>query len=270
MAYARIEGTDLYWEAHGAGEPVLLLHGGFGSIESWRPQIEALSPRYRVLAYERPGHGRSADVEGEFGYDRGVVEALAFLDAQVAGPAHVVGYSDGAIIGLLLALRHPERVRSLVAVSGNLDPTGFTGSAEAEGLPVLAPLPPDPAAETTPDVDREVHRRLSPDGPDHAEAVLAKLFRLWTREPSIDPGELAGIAARTLVVSGDRDTIRPDHSLLIASSIPAAQLCIVPGASHGLLAEKPAFVSALLLDFLGEDEDDAASEPASPSPVPSA
>lgn len=249
MTYLRIRGVDLYSEITGTGEPVLLLHGGFCSLESLRPQAEALAPRYRVHAYERPGHGRSADIDDDYDYDRAVADALEYLDAQELERVHIVGYSDGAIIGLLLAMRHPERVSSLVAISANLDPTAFTFSDVATGL-VLPPLPVDPDAAEPPDLERRHYDRLSPDGPAHGEVVLGKLFRLWTTEPHIDPGDLGALAAPTLVMAADRDTIRLDHSQLIAASIPGAQLCIVPGTSHGLVNEKPEVIGILISDFL--------------------
>jgi len=245
MTYLPLNGVDLYSEEAGAGDPVLLLHGGFCSLESLRAQSDALASDHRVLAFERAGHGRSADIEGEYSYARGVSDAVAYLDALGVDSAHVIGYSDGGIIGLLLALEHPHRVRSLVAISANLDPSGFTHSPEAAGMPVLD------APESTPEGDERMHYdALSPDGPAHADVVLEKLFRLWTTEPNIDPADLARITAPTLVVSGDRDSIRPDHSLLIAASIPGAQLCIVPGATHGLVAERPAFLAAVIREFL--------------------
>ncbi|MFF5181997.1 alpha/beta fold hydrolase [Micromonospora sp. NPDC000316] len=104
MGYLRIGDVDLYSEVAGEGDPVLMLHGGFCSLESMRSQADALLPDHRVFAFERPGHGRSADIEGEYGYARGVADTLAYLDAVDLESAHIVGYSDGAIIGLLLAL----------------------------------------------------------------------------------------------------------------------------------------------------------------------
>lgn len=250
MTTLHIAGVEVHSECAGSGEPVLLLHGGFCSLESLQAQFDALARDHEVFAYERPGHGRSPDVGGDYSYARSLVEAVAYLDAHDLESVHVVGYSDGAILALLLALEHPERVRSVVAISANLDPSAFTDSP-AE-LPVLAPLP-SPADDTDePDAEREAYARLSPDGPAHADVVLAKLMRLWTSEPSIEPGRLARITTRTLIMSADRDTIRPDHSLLIASSIPGAQLCIVPGTSHALVAERPALLSVLISDFLRE------------------
>ncbi|WP_025157827.1 alpha/beta fold hydrolase [Leifsonia aquatica] len=268
MPHLRIAGVDVYEEVAGSGDPVLLLHGGFCSLESLRAQSDALVADHRVLAFERPGHGRSPDVEGEYSYERGLVEVVAYLDAHRLDRVDVVGYSDGAILGLMLALAQPERVRSLVAISANLDPSAFTHSDEAAdavmlqplGLPAHAPdvadsdaAEPDaagPEPDTDADAERMQYDRLSPDGPEHADIVLGKLFRLWTSEPRIDPATLAAVTARTLVMSGDRDTIRPDHSLLIASSIPGAQLAIVPGATHGLVAERPELIATLVRGFL--------------------
>lgn len=248
MTYLQINGAKLYSEVAGAGDPVVLLHGGFCSLESMRPQFDALAASHHVYAFERPGHGRSADGDEEFSYAHSVADTLAYLDANGLDRADIVGYSDGAIIGLLLALEHPDRIRSLVAISANLDPTAFTHSPEAATAPALAPLPNN--GDDKPDLERMHYDRLSPDGPEHGDVVLNKLFRLWTTEPHIDPADLAKVEARTLIISADRDTIRPDHSLLIASSIPDAQLCIVPGSTHGLIAERPDLISTVILEFL--------------------
>jgi pimeloyl-ACP methyl ester carboxylesterase len=253
MPYLTVAGTDLYSEVVGSGDPVLLLHGGFCSLESLRIQSDLLAQDYAVHAYERPGHGRSPDIDDEYSYSRGVAEALDYLDAAGLNAVHIIGYSDGAIIGLLLALDHPERVRSLVAISANLDPTGFAHSPELAEVPMLLPLSKARNGDADgPDLERELYASLSPDGPAHAQVVLDKLFRLWKSEPHIDPARLAGISAPTLVMAGDRDTIRPDHTLRIASSIPDAQLCIVPGASHNLVAERPRLIGAIIREFLGQ------------------
>ena len=141
-----------------------------------------------------------------------------------------------------------------MAISGNLDPSGFVDELLAD----------DSAGDTADDVadsaeadeeieldsTRVIYNALSPDGAEHADVVLDKLRHLWTHEPNIASDELAGISAPVLVMAGDRDVIKLEHSRLMALSIPDGQLCIVPGASHALLDERPGFVSFAVQDFL--------------------
>ncbi|WP_246093205.1 alpha/beta fold hydrolase [Subtercola boreus] len=220
-----------------------MLHGGFASLEPLRPLAVALSAGFEVHTLERPGHGRTPDRPGPYGYDEMVLDALAFLDASALNAVHIVGFSDGANIALMLALGHPSRVLSLTAISGNLDPGGFIGT--------VADVDPNEEPPDWQGRERDDYNALSPDGPDHARTVIGKLRRLWVTEPQIAPSSLAAIAAPALIVSGDRDTIRVDHSALIAASIPSAQLCIVPGSTHGIIEERLDFVTDVVRDFLG-------------------
>ncbi|WP_072805751.1 alpha/beta fold hydrolase [Rhodococcoides yunnanense] len=242
MPTVHANGAEIYHEVHGAGEPVLLLHGGFCSLEQMRPQIDSLAPRYQVHGPERPGHGRTPDTDEPFGYTTSVADTLAYMDAVGLKDAHVVGYSDGAIIGLLIAMHYPERIRSLVAISANLHPSGFVGDDTDN-------WPPDPDAPDT-DSTRAHYEAFSPDGPEHADVVVEKLRVLWTSEPDIDPSALAAITAPTLVIAGDRDVIRAEHSRLIATSIPSGQLCVVPGAGHGLMEQRTSLVNTVIAEFV--------------------
>jgi pimeloyl-ACP methyl ester carboxylesterase len=244
MPYVELDGIATYYEMHGAGDPVLLLHGGFCSIETLQPQIDELALGYQVHAPERPGQGRTADRDGPISFDAMVRDTLAYLSALGVPAAHVIGFSDGAITGLLLARDHPERVRSLVAISANLDPTGFVEDDDAPSAPDDGPEPEGLSPF------HEAYHRLSPDGPEHVEVVLAKLMTMWQSEPQIAPASLAAITAPTLVLAGQHDSIRTDHTLEIARSVPGAQLAIVPGAGHMVMQERAAVVNLLLGEFL--------------------
>lgn len=247
MPYTKLNDIAVYYEVHGSGPPVVLLHGGYCSIESLQPQIEHLSGTYEVHAPERPGQGRTADRPGPITFEDMVRDTLAYLDTFDIPSAHLVGFSDGAITGLLMARDHAERVLSLVAISANLDPSGFVADDDAaeaaEALPetsetaVVSPL-------------REAYDRLSPDGPEHGDVVLEKLVAMWQVEPQIEPASLASVRAPTLVLAGQHDSIRTDHTLEIADSIPGAQLAIIPGASHMVTEERPEVVNLLLSEFL--------------------
>jgi len=230
-----------YYDVTGAGEPVLFLHGGFCSAEVMRGLSQQLSG-YAVHAPERPGHGRTPDRNGDYHYADGVIDTLALMDALDIESAHLVGYSDGADVGMLMALDHPHRVRSLVHISGNLRPGDDVYRPEAEHAAAL------PAAELA--WVEEDRARLSPDGPEHADVVTAKVLAMWATEPTIEPESLAALTMPVLVMAGDRDVIAPDHTALIHRSIPGAQLAIVPAASHMLIMERPVLIGHILQEFL--------------------
>ena len=249
MPYVDLAGVAGYYEQHGDGEPVLLLHGGFCSIETMQPQLDALAPAYRVHAPERPGQGRSADRPGPITFQSMVDDTVTYLDAVGVESAHVVGFSDGAIVALLLALQHPARVRSIVPISANLSPDAFgPGAFDDEPEAVSEAEPAPEAAE--PDAEEEAYARLSPDGPEHMAVVLEKLMAMWKVEPQIDPAHLAQLTVPTLVVAGDGDSIPTTHTVDIARAIPGAQLCIVPGAGHLVVRDKADHVNRVVLEFL--------------------
>jgi len=230
-----------YHEEHGAGEPLLLLHGGFCSLEPMRELGDLLAVQHRVLAAERPGHGRTPDTDGPYDYAEMVAGALAHLDALGVRSAHVVGYSDGGIVGLLLARDHPGRVRSLVAISANLHPDAW--------VPDDYPHVTMPAAAHAA-VDEE-YARLSPDGAAHAEVVIAKLRALWTSGPQIPADSLAAVVAPTLVMAGEHDAVARAHTESIAAAVPGAGLMIVPGTTHMVVRERPDVVAAAVLAHTG-------------------
>ncbi|MBT0773353.1 alpha/beta hydrolase [Kineosporia sp. J2-2] len=240
MPYVELPGSRTYHEITGAGEPLLLLHGGFCSLEATGDLNRLLSARYRVHGPERPGHGRTPDQPQPYAYAAMVDHTLAYLDAIGVPRAHVVGFSDGAITGLLLARDHPRRVASLVAISANLDPSGFVPDEQA-ALSVSARQHEQLGEE---------YGRLSPDGAGHADTVVGKLLDLWKREPQITPDSLASVTAPTLVMAGDRDMVTLEHTASIAAAVPGAQLCVVPGAGHLLVRECPELVGAVVTRFL--------------------
>jgi pimeloyl-ACP methyl ester carboxylesterase len=244
MGYVDVAGHATYHEVVGTGEPLVLLHGGMCSIETMRPQITGLATTFRVHAPERPAHGRTADRLGPMTYAGGVLDTVGYLDAVGIERAHVVGYSDGAIIGLLLAMEHPDRLRSLVSISGNLNTDAYVPHDETAEVPE-----PGSDADVIGRLKAE-YVALSPDGPAHLDVMLDKLGRMWRDEPDIDPGELSRIACPTLVMAADRDSIRIEHTVAIAASIPQSQLCVVPGATHMLLEEKPELTTELVRAFL--------------------
>lgn len=241
MPYIDVAGESTYYETWGSGVPLVLLHGGYCSLEVMRELAELLAERFEVHAPERAGHGRTADRDGPYSYARMASDTVAYLDAAGIDRAHVVGFSDGGITSILLARDHADRVLSIVPISGNLSTDAYV----AEDYPHATITEEAHAAVAA------EYAELSPDGPEHAETVLEKLGALWTIEPDIPVESLAGVTAPTLVLAGEHDAIRRDHTEAVAAAIPGARAEIVDGTTHMLVREKPAEVAARILAFLG-------------------
>ncbi len=245
-AYVEIRGLNTWYDEDGSGEPLVLLHGGLSPNETWRPQIPEFAKQFRVLAPERRGHGHTPDVEGPFSYEDMASDTIGFIEAVVGGPVHLVGWSDGGIIGLIVAMRRPDLVRKLVAISANFDTSGVPDEIQAQ----FFSMQPD-GEELA--MLRSLYEAASPDGPEHWPVVFAKFIEMASQEPHISPSKLKGIAASTLVLAGDDDLMSLEHTVELFRSIPNAELAIVPGTSHFLAMEKPDTVNRLILDFLQND-----------------
>lgn len=246
MTGQRIEanGVDTYFEVDGPddGEPVLLLHGGFVSIESWAPQRAALAERHRLYLPERRAHGRTPDVPGPLGYDVQAEDTIAFMEAVGLSSAHLIGWSDGAIVGLEVALARPDLTRSLVLIGNAVHIDGGRDEARRD-LDTMT-------SEGLGPYVREMYDRLSPDGPEHFEVVFERLLHVWRTEPTHDLADLGAVSVPTLVLIGDNDFVSVEHAAAMQRSFPNAQLAVVPGTDHFLLFQKPELANRLLLDFL--------------------
>jgi pimeloyl-ACP methyl ester carboxylesterase len=237
MARIDLGGVDTWYEERGEGEPLVLLHPGGADARAWGPNVGPLAERFRVLTPERRGHGRTPDVEGPITYDLMVDDTIAFIEAVVGGPCHLVGCSAGANVALLSALRRPDLARRVVVISGVFHRDGWIPAAI------------DPDAEPHEAIARG-HAQLSPDGPDHFPVVAAKLRRMDFEEPRLAAADLGAVGARTLVMLGDDDEVTLEHAVAMYRALPDGELAVVPGTSHGLLHEKPELCNRLLLDFL--------------------
>jgi pimeloyl-ACP methyl ester carboxylesterase len=239
-------GIPTYYEVRGAGEPVILLHGGMCTAETFDAQASGLAGRHRVYVPERRGHGRTPDVEGPITYENMADDTIAFMEAVGLESAHLVGWSDGALVGLLVAMRRPELVRKLVLIGQYLNLDG----AREDGLALMQSF----TAATFPPMFRDMYGAVSPDGPEHFDTVFDKLAPLWRSDPGIALADLAGITTPTLVLAGDDDVVTVEHAAAVARALPDAQLAIVPGTSHALPMEKPELVNRLVLDFLADEQ----------------
>jgi pimeloyl-ACP methyl ester carboxylesterase len=243
--HLQIRNSRIYYETTGTSEPLLLLHGGFGTVEDFGSQTPELAKHFKVVAFERPGHGHTADTVEPFSFAAMSAYTVDFIEALKLGPTNLVGWSDGAITALLVAISRPGLVKRLVCVSGLFDANAQSG----EDLNWIRSLTPESFRKSMAALVRR-YDEISPDGPAHFPVVLEKTKMLWLNEPKIAKEELAKISTPTMVMAGDRDAIPLEHTLELFRSLKGAQLCIVPGTTHFLLSEKPDMVNRAILDFL--------------------
>jgi len=240
-----VNGFRTYYEVHGKGDPLVLLHGGFGGADLWGAQISDLENRFRVLVPEQRGHGHTPDGEGPITYQLLADDLVAFLERLVGAPVFLVGASDGGNVGLIVAMQRPDLLRKLVTIGANFDRDGLVPAAA-----FLTDLPPDHEAWAG---RRAVYDAVSPDGPDHFPVVFGKIQTMWRQGPMLRVDDLATISIPVLVIAGDDDVIRHEHTIALYESLGQGQLAIVPGASHAVLREKPELLDRLIVDFLNEE-----------------
>ncbi|MER6916929.1 alpha/beta hydrolase [Streptomyces sp. NPDC000594] len=236
--YVQLGAVKTWYDETGAGEPLVLMHGGLVDARFFAPNTGALAEHFRVYTPERRGHGHTPDVPGPITYELMAEDTIAFLETVVGEPVDLVGHSDGAFTAMLVAMRRPELVKRLVLISG-----GFNKSGEA-----------------APDMEWNVdeiaqflgpaYGEVSPDGEEHFKVVATKIGEMAEKEPDLAAGELAAVTARTLVMFADDDLVTLAHMTEMFQALPDAELAIVPGTSHFLTQEKPELVNRLVVDFL--------------------
>ena len=241
--YVDVAGVRTWHQVAGAGDdPVVLLHGAFAGASSWSAQLPALvAAGWRVHLPERRGHAHTPDVAGPLSYAVMAEDTIAYLRDVVGGAAHLVGWSDGAVVAVLAALRRPELVRRLVLIGQYYSSAGRSrAGAELEDLL---------AGSDAPSFLRREYDAVSPDGPEHFEVVFRKTVDMVRREPEIELADLHAIPNETLVLQGDRDIVTLAHAEAVVAALPQGRLAVLPG-THGLPVESPGLVNALIVDFL--------------------
>jgi pimeloyl-ACP methyl ester carboxylesterase len=208
------------------GKTVLLLHGGLSGSETLlRVMGPRLSKRFALAAFDRRGHGRSADTDQPFSFEAMAEETIAFLEL-LERRVFVLGHSDGANVALVVALRRPDLLKRVALVGANYH---FQGLVSMEDFTPSSPGFSDFAAK---------YAQHSPDGIEHAGAVVQKSLTLVKTQPTLSLKELATISVPVLVMSGDDDVSKLSHTIEMYEAIPKAQLAILPGTSHAVLKER--------------------------------
>jgi pimeloyl-ACP methyl ester carboxylesterase len=217
--YAHIHGFKIYYEIYGQGEPLLMIHGNGGSIANFINQIPYFSAKYKVIAVDSRAQGKSEDLQDSLSFEMMADDFSALLDKLHIDSCNVLGWSDGGVNGLLLAIRHPEKVKKLAITGANLWPDSSAIRA-ADYL------------WGKKEYDTLIHQPQTPDLKHELKLVKLDLF-----QPNISLQQLQQIKCPTLVIGGDHDIILPKHTMLIAESIPGAYLWILPNSTHGTLID---------------------------------
>jgi len=240
--YRRVNGANLYVESHGKGEPLMLLHGAWSSVESFLNQAGDLCHDHRLIIPERRGHGRSPDTPGPFSYAQGAEDMISLMEEMGIGRSHLLGWSAGAIVGLIMVMRRPELFSSFISLSGTFHSNGFSDRFiewQAKASP-----------QSLGKVAVEIYRRNSPDGPDHLDDFFNKVRLQYHTHPDYSPKDLDSLEVPTLIMAGDRDIVTLDHTTRFFQSIPIGQLSIIPGTGHRFLMERPGLVNPQVRTFL--------------------
>ena len=231
---ARIDDIKLYYEIYGEGEPLLIIHPNGGSIFNIAPQIREFSKSHKVIAVDSRGHGRSGMGGGALTYERMADDFDHLLEHLDIESADLLGWSDGGIIGLLLAIRHPEKIRKMAIMGTNLEPEGLYPWALRW-------------------IDREEKKLVKLSKAQGSNPTIEKglaHLNLMARQPDIPAASLSRVRSPVLVMAGDRDIVRSAHTLLIFESLPKSQLEIFAGATHMLPADDPVKFNRSVASFL--------------------
>jgi len=235
--YLNLRGHNIYnYEWDNQGEAVVLLHGGLSKTSSWDYLVvPALEDEFHVFGYDRTAHGFTGDQPGSLHFEFQALEAIAYLEDVVKEPAHLIGYSDGGIIALMVAIKRPELVKSIVAIGANYH----------YDAPLSDFLNPSVSAD-----DQAEYNLISPDAPHTLLEKTIRMNQIWKTEPDISLKDIATIECPVLIMAGDDDVIKHEHTISLYEALPLGQLAILPGTSHGLVKEKPELMMVLISQFL--------------------
>ncbi|HET6769179.1 MAG TPA: alpha/beta hydrolase [Chitinophagaceae bacterium] len=224
--FKKINGIDLYYEIYGTGKPLIFLHGSGGSIRGARAKIDYFKKYFKVIAIDSRAHGKSIDTTTkELTYVQMANDIKVLLDSLNIDSAFVSGQSDGGILGLLLAINFPAKISKLATFGANMFPGKEAIVDEIDNL-IFDTL--------------KVTKNFN----------TKRLYSLLAYQPNITEKDLQKIKCPVLIISGDRDAIKLEHSIKIFNNIANANLFVMPGATHFGSSEKPELFDLVLLDFL--------------------
>jgi len=242
-SYASVNGLKMYYEIHGSGQPLVLLHGAFGFIEGWTTVLPTLTKTHQVIAVELQGHGHTNDLDRPLTYEQMAEDVAVLLQQLKIKDADFFGFSMGGTVALGVAIRHSELVRKL-AILGSCAGS-MKDTFEPEAYKQFQSIP----ANFAPKVLKEPYDRMSPD-PSQWPALVTKVKNIERDFKGYSAAELKTVKAQTLIMFGDREGIRLEHTIEMYRLIPHAQIAIFPGGDHFMLFHSPDKVLVTLMPFL--------------------
>jgi len=253
--YVPVNGLDMYYEIHGDGSPLALLHGAMGTIDScFADLLPALAVTRQVIAIELQGHGHTADVDRPLSYQQMAADAAALLEALGIELADLVGYSMGGAVALQMAMQHPRRARRVVFAGGT--------SYRRDGLyPEMLGEPESAADDLTDSAWYQAYVRVAPD-PGRWPVLVAKNSELDRTFAGWPDEDIQAMTTPMLLIIGDSDIVRPEHTMTMfrllgggvigdLAGLPASQLAVLPGTSHVGLLDRVDWLQSMILEFLG-------------------
>jgi len=236
--YAPVNGVKIWYAEFGQGTPVILLHGGLGNSNYWGLLVPALDTQYRVIVMDSRGHGRSTRNAQPYGYDLMASDVIALMDYLKISKAAIVGWSDGAILGLDIAIHHPDRLTKLFAFAANSDPTGV---ADISKSPVFNAY-----------IARaEKEYQVLSATPTEYNSFLDQISKMWATQPNFTKAQLGAIKTPTWIVDADHDeAIKRENTEFMAAQIPASGLLLMPEVSHFAFLQDPQQFNNAVLHFM--------------------
>ena len=239
---APVNGISVHYAVYGHGSPVIFLHGGLANTDYWGDQVPVIARHHTVILMDSRGHGRSTRDSRPYGYDLMADDVVALLDFLKIPRTDVVGWSDGAILGIDLALRHKDRIGKVFAFAANTVPSGVKDGVEKN--PTFAAFIKRAGGEYA------THSAT----PKDYGAFVAQISKMWADQPNWTDAQLQGIDTPVLVVDGDHDeAIKREHTEYIAATIPHAGLLLLPNASHFAFLQNSPLFNDDILNFLGDE-----------------
>lgn len=232
---ADVNDIKMYYAEYGEGDPILFIHGGLGNADIWGRQVADFARDHLVIVADSRGHGRSTRSQQPFGYDLMTSDYVALLDYLKIGKVTLVGWSDGGIIGIDMAMKHPEKLTRVIAQAANVTTDG---------------VKPDVMNNKTfndyINVAGDYYKKLSPT-PNEYDAFVNQISQMWATQPAWTAADLGKITVPVTLAIGDHDeAVKLDHTQMMAKEIPGAKLVILKDASHFAMLQDPEGYDAMI------------------------